>query len=1010
MQKKTGQEFKDKPIISPNAYNQVSDFRKAQLQKEANNGMWRDGSVGSVESKMTPASYLATEVGTNKYAQSISTSGTTGSGDWRGQGGTFRQMPDIYSPLWLNSNLNLPRDRATMNAWCRSFFALQSFVQNAINLHSTYPISKLNIKCADPKQENFFNDMMDEIGLQNFCTEVAQEYWLLGEAFPQGVLDENNAKWRKFSLQNPDYIVIKGNPVHTEPVIMMRPDPELRRIVFSPKPSDVQQRRQLDPTIVEHIKRGENIPLDSFYITHLARKMSPYDPRGTGLPVSCFRQLMLFDVARECFSEDTEVLTNQGFKNFAEVINFTETSMGIISSPNQNVKIACFNKDNEQLEYHAPTDSIVKEYDGEMINFVGEKLDVLVTPGHNMLVSERRQKNYKNIWDDWKLQSAESILTKKKNYKFRSHSKWEGRGLESVDMLGKSIPIKDYLKFIGYVLSEGCIYTDFTKDPDGNCRKNRYDALVSVNQIIESSCIDDIKNNFNLIAKLLGKDSNNSITPADPDKNHKIRWNARMHGKDIVEYVKNELGLSFEEKATAYNKKIPRWILELNPELLKILLESLVNGDGTINKSKYNEKTESTQYCTVSKQLADDVYELAYKCGYVPNICVHKRELDGRPEYYVLWSNTQWGREPSFLVGNKKENGAQAKKQKYKGKVWCLTVPTGLFITRRNNKITIQGNCKYVQFTDLVNPVTLVKIGDAEYKPQPEDLEAWRNAWAQSLADKNFKIFTHQAVSVERIGANSAILDTSNDITQLLKEIFMGLMVPEVVMTGGGDISYNNGGISLDVLRQRYMQFRNMMAAWLKNKVFAPIARLNDFYEYVNGEKKLIVPEVEWNRLTMFDTMDYINILLQLSTDGPGKRVSKETLYDSLGLELEEERRKIRREDIYDVIRKKEQANLEKMTLNELRAISDDDEIPEITDTANPNDSPYDTGAAPLPGTEPSGAMPGGSGIGGLPDLGGLGGGLSGGLGGGLSTPPISPTSAAPSSGGGGNAPPAPPV
>jgi hypothetical protein len=316
--------------------------------------------------------------------------------------------------------------------------------------------------------------------------------------------------------------------------------------------------------------------------------------------------------------------------------------------------------------------------------------------------------------------------------------------------------------------------------------------------------------------------------------------------------------------------------------------------------------------------------------------------------------------------------------------------------------------CKFTQAQDLINPITLIKVGSADFKATPEDLEIWRNAWAQSLADKNFKIFTHEAVTVERIGANSAIIDTSGDITQLLKEIFMGLMIPEVVMTGGGDITYANGGISLDVLRQRYMQFRNMMASWLKNKIFAPISRLNDFYEYKDGEKKLIVPEVEWNRLTMFDTMDYINILLQLST-GEDKRVSRETLYDSLGLEGEEEIRKIRKEDINEAIRKKEKENLAKMSLNELRALSEDDDIPEIAEAAVAADSPYESGGAP--GGDPAAGggmgMPGGGGGGGagplgaIPDLGALGAPAGG------APPGPPPEGAAPAPAGG--APPSPP-
>ena len=547
------------PSITPGMYKNVSEYRRSMLEQEVEQGLYRDG-TGRI-SGLTSASLVASaSIKLNKTAQ-VSGAGQQSSQGWQGNGGTSRMMPEVYSPLWLNSNLNLPRDRATINAWCRSFYALHPWTQNAINLHSTYPISKLNIKCPNKKVEKLFNEMIEEIDLMNICCQVAQEFWLLGEAFIYAELDERNAKWSRLIIQNPDYIVVKRSVVANEPLIMLRPDENLRRIVFSNRPADLEQKRQLNETIVEHIKRGENIPLDNFYISHLARRISPYEVRGTGLPVCCFRQSMILDTLRES---------------------------------------------------------------------------------------------------------------------------------------------------------------------------------------------------------------------------------------------------------------------------------------------------------------------------------------------------------------------------------------------------------KFVQSQSMITPLTIFKIGSADFKPTPEDIERWKEIVEQSMYDKNFTIVTHEAVAVERVGYNSGIIDVNPDITQLLKEIYMGLMVPSVLMDGGGDITYQNGGISLDVLRQRYMQFRNMLSSWLRKKIFAPISKLNEFYEYEDGEKKLIIPEVEWNHMSLFDTSDYINILVQLS--GDQKKVSQHTLYKSLGLEYEEERRKTKKEDIADTIRKKELMTLERMPLNELRSLTEEDEIREITEAPNATDSPY-SDAGTLPGAPGSSDM-----------------------------------------------------
>jgi hypothetical protein len=506
-------------------------------------------------------------------------SGSTGTGNatysgsgWRGSNDSSRQIPEVYSPLWLNSNLNLPRDRPTINAWSRSFFALNPIVHNAITLHSTYPIAKLNIKSKNPKVEKFFSQMIEEIDLMNMAVLAAQEFWILGEAFIYGELDESAGKWSRLMILNPDYVNVQRNVIAAEPIISLRPDENLRRVVHGNQPSDIQQRKQLDPSIIEHVRRNENIPLNNFYVHHMARRISPYEIRGTGLIVSCFRALMLWDKLRES---------------------------------------------------------------------------------------------------------------------------------------------------------------------------------------------------------------------------------------------------------------------------------------------------------------------------------------------------------------------------------------------------------KYSQADNMVNPLTLVKIGNQEFRPSPVDLEHWRNVFEEAQYDKDFKIFTHDAVTVDRVGYGQGIYDTSNDVQQLIKEIYIGLMVPSVIMDGS-DTTYATGSVALDVLRQRYMQFRQMMTGWLKRKIFAPISQIQDFYEYIDGEKTLIVPEVDWNHMSLFDMDSYINNMVNLSQgEGVQKRVSLQTLYRSLGLEYEEEQRKIRYEDIQDAIRTREIAALTRYPIHELKALGPGDEIEEVADEPVPGQSPYEpeaAGGGGAPGAPPmggGGTMPG---------------------------------------------------
>src|SRR6185436_14715990 len=272
---------------------------------------------------------------------------------------------------------------------------------------------------------------------------------------------------------------------------------------------------------------------------------------------------------------------------------------------------------------------------------------------------------------------------------------------------------------------------------------------------------------------------------------------------------------------------------------------------------------------------------------------------------------------------------------------------------------------KYAQADNMINPLTLVKIGTdgpEGLHPTFGDLEAWRNIFEEAQYDKDFKIFTHAGIDVQRVGYGQGIYDISGDITQIIKEIYVGLQVPPVLMDGGADTTYANGGVALDVLRQRYMQFRNMMSAWLKRQIFAPISKIQGFYDYSGGEKQLIVPEIDWNHMSLFDAGDYINTLVTL-TQGQDdqKRASLHTLYRSMGLEFEDENRKIRKEAIQNAIVKKEKMALEALDLNSLRALDEEEEIPQAQ-TQQPGTENAVPGQMPSPTSMPGldlGAPPG---------------------------------------------------
>lgn len=203
--------------------------------------------------------------------------------------------PDVYSPLYQLANMNLPRDRNTAHAWNRVFYDTHPLVRNAINLHASYPISKINISHPVKQVQEFFLEMAERLDLYSVVYGIATEYWKLGECFPYAELDHNTGTWKKIIVMNPDYIHVKKSPIGDNTIISLKPDAALQRLVSSTAPSDVALKRRLPSHIIDAVQKNKTIPLDSMNISHLKLLSAPYDVRGTSIIVSVWKLLMQYD-------------------------------------------------------------------------------------------------------------------------------------------------------------------------------------------------------------------------------------------------------------------------------------------------------------------------------------------------------------------------------------------------------------------------------------------------------------------------------------------------------------------------------------------------------------------------------------------------------------------------------------------------------------------------------------------------------------------------------------------
>ncbi len=161
----------------------------------------------------------------------------------------------------------------------------------------------------------------------------------------------------------------------------------------------------------------------------------------------------------ECYSEDTEILTENGWKKFNELEEWE--------------KVFTLNE-NGEIELQKPVRYFEFDFNGHMYNFKSKKLDLLVTPNHNMIVYQYaphiKEKYKKKFVKAEKFNKNTNFIPKNGKWKGKEEKYFTlpgieievyrnfGKKYEKKKIKEKKIPMDLWLKFFGFWLAEGSTY------------------------------------------------------------------------------------------------------------------------------------------------------------------------------------------------------------------------------------------------------------------------------------------------------------------------------------------------------------------------------------------------------------------------------------------------------------------------------------------------------------------------------------------------------------------------
>lgn len=374
-----------------------------------------------------------------------------------------------------------------------------------------------------------------------------------------------------------------------------------------------------------------------FLVAHPAKMYRQRDSTEYPIPT-------LYDISG-CHSEDTEVMTRDGWVTHDRLSKDSE--------------VACFDPETKEMVYARPSRIIRKHFSGDMYRFSGKSFDQCVTPEHRMLLKPnwkdpvgsqiKSGRGRPTIWHkgEWSFCEASKVPSAQFMLPLAAHLRDGGR----FDFVSPEMS-----ELAGWYVSEGCPMSSGI---------SLSQAVDSPGSIAIESLLNSMGIPFHATISAPGGNGGKKFTNS--------YYIGVRKSRPIVEWILKNCGLRSELQ------KIPESIRSGSDANKRSFLKSYLAGDGHLRSNGTYSAT------TTSPLLRDQLQSIALELGY--SCCWQERKSakEGHNRSWMLSFGREGRNETSIGSRSVRRIG-------YDGDVWCLTVPTGAYFTRRNGKASVSGN------------------------------------------------------------------------------------------------------------------------------------------------------------------------------------------------------------------------------------------------------------------------------------------------------------------------------
>lgn len=352
---------------------------------------------------------------------------------------------------------------------------------------------------------------------------------------------------------------------------------------------------------------------------------------GNRFPKAEFEQVGAVFSESECFDDQTEVLTKNGWSKFPDLLD--------------NDLVAQYDKNTNQITFSKPLKKIVRKYQGKMHHYFSDGTDLMVTPNHEILIKHPSHDKYT------KKRSCEGKWGRNYRYPTSGYAVCENPYL-----------FGDIDRLLVAIQADGSFYGT---TPSG---KGRRDVCFLLKKERKINRLSEILNRLKIQFKITNKEDGGKVFNFHlPDYLVVDIFKVKSFDYIDITRVDSEFGKKFlselcEWDSTHYNNSGLGFMYYNTNESAINKVQAIAALSGYSTNKGINRTAEEIKNSLTPKGFIRKSAKTCYNLGLIPS------DMATYPYRTEIM---------------------------YDGMVYCLTMPSGCLVTRRGKRVAISGNCRH---------------------------------------------------------------------------------------------------------------------------------------------------------------------------------------------------------------------------------------------------------------------------------------------------------------------------